>query len=186
MFFEIEVITTSRLSLEPFSSRHSIDILVGWLNDKEVVRYSEQRHIKHTIESQTRYLESFTNSSNCFWAVIQKMSTDEMIGSITAYIDPHNSVADVGILIGSRGHWNLGFGTEAFKAVVDWLIVRKGMHKVTAGAMAENEGMIKIMNKIGMYEESRRRRYFLFQGREVDFVQWTIFAEEWPIFKKKA
>ena len=78
---------------------------MGWLNDKEVVRYSEQRHIKHTIESQTRYLESFTNSSNCFWAVIQKVPTDEMIGSITAYIDPHNSVADVGILIGSRGHW---------------------------------------------------------------------------------
>ena len=179
-----KLITTSRLSIEPCSSRHSVDLLVEWLNDKEVVRYSEQRHFKHTIESQTRYIQSFTNSSNCFWVVIQKVPADEMIGSITAYIDPHNSVADVGILIGSREHWNLGFGTEAFKAVVNWLFLKKRIRKVTAGTMSENTGMIKILQKIGMSEESRRRRYFLFQGREVDFVQWTIFAEEWPILKK--
>ena len=58
------------------------------------------------------------------------------------------------------------------------------MRKVNSGTMAENKGMIKIMRNIGMNEESRRRRYFLFQSCEVDFVQWTNFAEEWPIFKK--
>ena len=39
---------------------------INWLNDAEVVRYSNQRFTNHTYESCVRYLSSFTETDNYF------------------------------------------------------------------------------------------------------------------------
>jgi [ribosomal protein S5]-alanine N-acetyltransferase len=43
-------IKTKRLLIVPFSEKHLQEKYVGWLNDKELMRYSEQRHKKHDFE----------------------------------------------------------------------------------------------------------------------------------------
>lgn len=175
-----EVILTTRLQLEPFSERHiAEDGIVAWLNDPEVVRYSDQRHRRHTMATSRDYLASFAGSANGYWAILLKDGLGTMIGTITAYIDAPNSVADVGILVGDKRCWRGGYGSEAFTGVVDWLFTRRGIRKVTTGTMAENRGMLGIMRKIGMREEGHRERYYLLDGREVDMVCATVFAEDW-------
>ncbi|MBU4198406.1 MAG: GNAT family N-acetyltransferase [Kiritimatiellae bacterium] len=171
-----EIIRTPRLTIEPFGDEHPIGILVGWLNDSEVVRYSDQRHRTHTLESSQAYYKSFAGSPNHYWAI---MANTSMIGTLTAYVDEPNSVADVGILVGDKRCWRGGYGSEAFRAVVNWLITHRGMRKITAGTMAENMAMRGVMRKIGMHEEGRRERYYILDGREVDMVYATVFAEEW-------
>ena len=52
------------------------------------------------------------------------------------------------------------------------------MRKVTAGTMAENKSMLAVMRDVGMIEEGRRLRQFLFEGREVDMVYGALFARE--------
>ncbi len=174
-----ETIRTARLVLEPFEERHLSDGIVDWLNDPEVVRYSDQRHRTHTLETSRVYLESFAGTPNHYWAILLSGATKRMIGSITAYVDVPNAVADVGILIGEKRFWRGGYGSEAFAAVIDWLFVRRGLRKVTAGAMAENRGMVGIMRKVGMREEGGKERYYLLDGREVDMVCATVFVEQW-------
>jgi RimJ/RimL family protein N-acetyltransferase len=102
-----------------------------------------------------------------------------MIGSITAYVDVNNRVADIGILIGDKSCWGGGYGSEAFSAVVGWLFTSRNMRKVTAGTMAVNAGMLGIMRKVGMREEGRRERYYLIDGNEIDMVCGALFAEDW-------
>ena len=172
-------IHTTRLRLEAFSETHLGEQVVAWLNDPEVVRYSDQRHRQHTIDTSRAYLESFAGSPNCYWAVIAREIPEIMIGTVTAYVDENNSVADVGLLLGEKGYWNNGYGSEIFLAVVDWLFSRRKMRKITAGTMAVNAGMLGVMRKVGMREEGRRARYYLLDGREVDMVYATVFAENW-------
>ncbi len=177
---ETEGIQTARLVLEPFAERHLSSGIVDWLNDPAVVRYSDQRHRTHTVETCREYLASFVGSPNHYWAILLANDRERMIGSITAYVDAPNAVADVGILIGDKRFWRGGYGSEAFAAVVDWFFERRGVRKVTAGTMAENKGMIGIMRKTGMREEGVKERYYLLEGREVDMVCATVFVEDWP------
>jgi len=112
---------------------------------------------------------------NHYWAILADGS---MIGTITAYVDEPNSVADVGILVGDKMSWRCGYGSEAFRAVIDWLITRQDVRKVTAGTMADNMAMRSVMLKGGMHEEGRRERYYILDGREDDMIYATAFAED--------
>lgn len=178
-----ELIKTSRLIIEPFKESCLRKGIVEWLNDPEVVRYSDQRHRVHTIETSRAYLESFAESANGYWTISLREMPETMIGSLTAYVDLPNAVADVGILIGDKRYWRGGYGSEAVTGLIDWLFVRRGMRKVTAGTMEANTGMLGIMRRVGMHEEGRRKRYYILGSREVDMVLSAVFAEEWSNLK---
>lgn len=174
-----EIIQTKRLQLEPFSERHLSGAFVDWLNDPEIVRYSDNRHRRHTLETSRMYMQSFADSPNRYWAIILQQEQPRIIGSITNYIDINNLVADIGILIGDKACWRGGYGSEAFSGAVEWLFKTQRIRKVTAGTMAANTGMLGIMRKIGMREEARMRRYYLLDGSETDMICGSIFAEDW-------
>lgn len=170
-----EPLVTARLRLEPFGDQHLSDTYVGWLNDPAVVRYSEQRHRQHTLETCRAFAESFADSADCLWAIAIADSAQH-VGNIAAYIDGANGVADVSIMIGDRATWGHGIGLEAWKAVCDYLLRRPDIRKVTAGTMASNTGMLAIMRKAGMIDDGRRADHYLLDGRPVDLVYAALFA----------
>jgi [ribosomal protein S5]-alanine N-acetyltransferase len=171
-------IKTRRLTLTAFADEHLTKRYVGWLNDPEVVRYSEQRHRRHTAESCREFIGSFATGPSHLWAIIEKERSLGHIGNINSVVDAPNRTADVAILIGEKQAWGDGLGAEAWMAVVDYLLGPGGMRKVTAGAMAENKAMLKIMNKAGMAEEGRRNGQFLLDGRAVDAILTARFTKD--------
>jgi len=174
------ILETKRLRLVPFSSEFLTERYVGWLNDKEVVRYSEQRFRTHTIDSCREYMRGFEGESpSFFWAVLSKDPSEGHIGNISGYVDPPNTLADVAILIGEKEVWNKGYGSESFSAVVDYLFRKEGMRKVTAGTVSANEAMIGVMKRAGMHQDGRRLRHYVFQGKEVDIVHYALFRDDW-------
>ncbi len=164
-----------RLRLVPFAEQHLSERYVGWLNDAEVVRYSEQRHRRHSPESCRAYWRSFEDTPNLFWAIVARDPGLGHIGNLSVYVDEPNLVADVTILIGEKRAWNRGLGSEAWSAVCDYLLAAGGMRKVSAGTLAENAGMLGIMRRAGMVEDGRRIRHYLLEDREVDVVHLALF-----------
>lgn len=144
---------------------------VKWLNDPDVVRYSEQRHKRHNMETQRSYLGHFLHGHDQYREIYHGST---LIGSITANIDEPNSIANVGILIGDKSKWGQGFGTEAWKAFCDHLLIH-GVRKLEAGTMATNFGMISIFRKTGMRIEGTRYCHFLVGNKLIDEVQWARF-----------
>ena len=164
------VITTERLELRKFNSDRGERLvqMVQWLNDPEVVRYSEQRHRKHDCEDQLNYID---NGADIFREI---HAGDQFIGTISAYIDRPNSVADVGILIGDKSVWGQGYGTEAWIAFCDHLFLHK-IRKIEAGAMNLNKGMIAIFQKYRMHFEGYRNSHFIVDKEPVHMVLWGKF-----------
>jgi len=164
------LLTSARLSLIPFGPSHLTDRYVAWLNDPEVVRFSEQRHRRHTAETCQAYVASFAGTQNHLWAMVCVDPDLGHIGNISATVDGPNRATDIAILIGEKKAWGRNLGTDAWSTAQDWLLGAGGMRKTTAGTMSENLGMLAIMRKTGMIEEGRRRAQFLLDGREVDLV----------------
>lgn len=52
--------------LRPFAMLDIDDKYVDWLNDPNVVRFSNQRFLRHDRKSCLRYLASFEGTSNFF------------------------------------------------------------------------------------------------------------------------
>lgn len=178
MIVQIMPLDTPRLIIFPFEDRHLNARYVQWLNDKDVVKYSEQRHKQHTVDSCTSYWNQLKNSDALFWAIESRDPELGHIGNISVHFDCLNAGADVGILLGEKKVWGCGFGQEAFGAVCNFLLSNKTIRKVTAGTMASNHGMRGVMRRVGMQDDGFRKRQYLLEGREEDAVYGALYRAE--------
>lgn len=175
----VEQITTDRLALVPAHELRwgnlLIDIIVGFLNDKAVVRYSEQRHKVHTHLSQAAYVERFFSDNDvAYWVMYLKHmprgAVGACVGTMTATIDWRNMRAELGILLGNKSVWGTGLGKEAWAAAMNALR-NVGIEKITAGMMATNTPMIKTCLSCGMRQEAEITDYFMDdEGKRVNLI----------------
>jgi [ribosomal protein S5]-alanine N-acetyltransferase len=147
---------------------------LGWLQDPEVTRYSNQRFRNHDWASAEAYLAGFAQTPNLFLLI--RDGNDEAIGTMTAYFAPQHGTADLGIMVGERSAWGHGFGSDAWVTLLNWLLGPGGQRKVTAGTLASNAQMLRLAEKSGMRIEGRRERQEILDGAEVDIVLFARFA----------
>lgn len=152
------ILISERLRLRPMGWAAEKDYS-AWLNDPEVVRYSELRHRTHDEASCLEYIKSFDHETNHIWAIHLHGVEGLHIGNITLHRDIPNNIAQMGILIGEKSQWNKGLGVEAWGHVMTWGLAN-GLRKVEAGCMSVNTGMIRVFQKTGMKFEGLRDQHF--------------------------
>jgi RimJ/RimL family protein N-acetyltransferase len=137
-----------------------------WLENKEVMQYSENRHLTHSTASQYEWICSFDQENDYLWEIIR---CGMPIGSISAYLDIPNRIANLGVMIGDDSHWNFGYGREAWDGVCKWLF-SQDTRKIEAGCMACNKPMIRLLEKCGFRIEATIPGHFLLNGKPTDQV----------------
>lgn len=172
-------ILTGRLRIVPFNEHFLTPQYVSWLNDPQVVRFSTQRHRSHTLETCRQYWQSFVDTPHYFWAIVEREECFGHIGNINAYIDGHDRVADLGILLGNKSALGRGYAREAWLAVCEYLFVQAGMRKITAGTCAAHKRMLSLMAATGMIEDGRRIRHTIVEGQEMDIIHAALFCDFW-------
>jgi len=149
------------------------DLYLQWLNNKEFLKFSRQSRKKHSFDSCLQYLKSFENTSNIFWSV--QNENNEILGTMTAYIDKESQTADLGIMIGKPGQ---GYGKTAWGEALDYLF-HSEIRKITGGTLYANKSMIAIFEHWGMQREGLLRKQELLNGVEHDVVRYGLLKEEW-------
>ncbi len=176
MLEAFEALAGEKVRLRRFERSDVSDAYIGWLNDPVVTRYSNQRFRAHTRENCQAYLASFAGTPNLFLSV-EEVPTRQAIGTMTAYANPHHATCDVGILIGARGFWGGGYGQEAWNLLTGWLLDQAGVRKVTAGCLAANTAMVRLMERAGMVPDGVRVGQEVFDGAPCDIVHYAKFAD---------
>ena len=170
------ILTAGGLSVSLFRPDLLNDRYVGWLNDRDVVRYSEQRHRVHTLKSCSDYWNSMQSSGNFFLAIELLEGSPCHIGNISVSIDSPNCSADLSIMIGDKSNWGKGYASTAWDAVMNYLLYQGGFRRVTAGTMEVNEPMIRLIKRSGMQIDSVRPRHFIWENQEIALVAASRFA----------
>ncbi len=168
-------ISTPRLLIRPFQSGDINSSYLRWLNDKAVTRYSNQRFVSHTTLSSKAYLKGFAGTSNSF-LLIKTCHNQKPIGTATVYRDIHHGTAQIGLLIGDRSSWGLGYGHESWQAILEALLAEPSIRKVTAGTARVNCAMVRIMEKSGMMLEAVMAFQQIIEGDAVDLLYYARFA----------
>lgn len=163
---------TDRLEIIPFGERHLTPAYVAWLNDPAIVRFSELRHAKHTLESSRAYVDCMRANGDWLFALEFQGSH---CGNLSVYFDRRNGLADLAILIGAKAAKGKRLGTEAWASVIKHLGAERLVRKVTAGTLAPNKPMLRIFAETGMEIEAIRRKHFMFEGEPCDIVFAAMF-----------
>lgn len=170
-----EVVSGS-LRIVEFGEQHLTPRYVSWLNDPETVRFSEQRHRKHTLESCRKYFVEQLASPNFFLAIEEFAEGIGHVGNMGVTLDANNCTADISILIGEKTSRGRGLGLRAWKAVLDTCFDQLGVRLVTAGTMEANRPMVRIIEKSGMSIDAVLPRRFLWEGSETSLVLAALHA----------
>lgn len=162
--------------LRPFTLDDINETYLGWLNDPEVVRFSNQRFRSHDRETSLRYLETFEASDNLF-VCVRRRDDQVQLGTLTAYVAKPHGTVDVGIMIGDKSVWGQGYGQDAWNTLTAWLLSRDDIRKLTAGALACNFGMVKLMQRSGMRLEATRKAQEIVDGQAQDILLYARFSD---------
>jgi [ribosomal protein S5]-alanine N-acetyltransferase len=151
---DLTILTGATLKLLPFQKESICDTYINWLNDPEVNRFLEVRLVPQTYETVLAYVRSFYEGTEKYmWGVYLK-DRDILIGTGTLTdINRHHRRGIIGLMIGDKRYWGKGYGTEVIKLVTDFAFNKLQLHKVTAGAVADNSGSIKAFQKAGFEVE---------------------------------
>ena len=166
----------AKVLLRPYCREDITDRYIAWLNDPMVVRFSNQRFLTHDRASCLRYLDSFSGTDNLFSSV-RRLDTDQAVGTMTAYISNHHGTVDVGILIGDTSVWGGGYGQDAWNIFTDWLLAQNSIRKLTAGTLACNVAMIKMMERSGMQPDGVRKAQEIVDGAPQDILHFAKFRD---------
>ena len=96
------------VELSIFTENDITDDYLAWLNDSNVMQFSNQRFLDHDVASSKKYFLSFKNTDNLF-ILIRTKDERKSIGTMTAYFNSNHGTVDLGILIGDSS-----FGTSVF------------------------------------------------------------------------
>lgn len=135
---------------------------VGWLNNKGLMKYSDQRFFTHTLETAQEYIDN----SHYFWGI--RNEEDQLLGTVAGHWVSDHDFVDLGIMVGRPGQ---GVGLKAWTEAIHRL--HKHHRKIVAGTLAINRPMVTIMERTMIFDYRAKDRY-LFEGKPVDGVFYTV------------
>jgi len=144
---------------------------VSWLNEPTVNQYLESRFIRWTDLSLKEYVIKANSDDSTLLFGIFLLSADKLIGTIKlSLINQYHKTAEIGLLIGDKTQWGKGIATAAIKLITKFSFQQLRLHKITAGAYANNKGSIKAFQKNGFLIEGIIKEQYHLNGITVDKI----------------
>ncbi|MFG3494699.1 GNAT family N-acetyltransferase [Streptomyces sp. NPDC047928] len=72
-----------------------------------------------------------------------------------------------------------GLVTRAARAVIDWAVDERGIHRIEWLAAAGNTASLKVAERLGMTRDGVLRESYLYRGVRHDMEVWSVLAPEW-------
>jgi RimJ/RimL family protein N-acetyltransferase len=75
-------------------------------------------------------------------------------------------------------HWGNGYATEIVKSVIDFGFNTLKLHRIEAGVAVDNIASIKVLEKVGMQREGRKRKILPLADGWSDNYGYAILRED--------
>lgn len=159
-----------KIYLRILSSEDVSAAYVSWMNDYDIVKYTESRFSPQNRESIKQFVTNANNANNTLFGIFSNDNKTH-IGNIK--LGPINWIhryADIGIIIGNKEYWGKGVATEAINLVVEYAFNQLNLHKLISGAYQYNTGSVKAFKKNGFLEYYIEKEKYFFEGNYIDCI----------------
>ena len=180
-YAEFEDLYTERLHLRKLTREDIPDYYRHLGSSPEVTKYmlfQPHRDMGESVASVEKALRRY-EEGKCYRYCIARKDDDRLIGVVEALrFDEENSSCSFAYMLG-KDFWGLGYGTEALKAVLDFLFEKMEILRVEADHMTANPASGAVMRKAGMVFRERIPGKYVKDGRVLDADLYAITVEQW-------
>jgi RimJ/RimL family protein N-acetyltransferase len=133
---------------------------VKWLNNKNILIFSEQRFSDHTIKTQRKFLTQKFNSKTSI--IFKIIFNRKFIGVVElGNISKTHKTCEVMYFIGEENLWGRNIGTSAVREAVVYAKKKLKMYKVSAGTYSRNISSQKVLLKNKFRVVGKLRKHFI-------------------------
>ena len=169
--------TLQNMTLKELHPDDVTEDYVAWMNDPEVVFYTEQKFISHTMEKVIQFVEGQWQTEDSFLFGI--FMDDQHIGNIKlGPVNRHHQHAALSYIIGNKNYWGKGAASAAIAAVTAFGFSKIGLRKIWALSFDENKASIKALERNGFTIEGRLRQHLMINGNCADQIFLGKFSDQ--------
>ena len=147
---------------------------VDWFSNSLVTRYSDNQYRTFSLDNQKEYVAQCQRDQNLLLLGIfvkQKHVGCLLISGMTS---PHQR-CEISYVIGALSCWGNGLATQSVSYAVELLKEMKTIHKVTAGASANNIASQRVLLKCGFKLEAVKLRHLFYHETWDDMLEYCLF-----------
>jgi RimJ/RimL family protein N-acetyltransferase len=176
-------LTDGIVTLRPWGEKGDVEAITAACNDRAIAEFLDLIPSPYTEADARAYIElcreGWSDGTLTNFA-ITVAEDGEAVGSVgVRWLEPDQGVAEVGYWVAPQARGK-GVCTRAVRLVSRWLIADHGIERLQLRADEQNVASRKVAEKAGFTEEGilRSSRYNPRLGRRVDFVMYSLLADE--------
>lgn len=177
-----EELRTARLVVRRFCPA-DVPPFAAYRSDPEVARY-QSWDVPFSEEQAERFVAGLSDDDpdtpgSWFQFAVAEAAGGALVGDVAAYVDEEDPrQARVGITLAADAQGR-GYGTEALTALLDYLLIDRGKHRVTADCDARNVASARLLERVGMRREGHHLRSSWWKDEWTDEYLYAVLTEEW-------
>jgi len=156
-----------------------------WTHDAEFMRLMELAPARPLspalVRKQYESIEKkMDEEKNLFYFTIRARADDRLIGkAVIEWINWANGNGWLMLGIGSPPDRRKGYGSQALELLIHYAFDELSLFRVTAAIPEYNEAALRLFQKFGFVEETRRRQALHRDGRRWDLMSYGLLHSEW-------
>ena len=171
-------IAGEKVALGPLR-RDLVPLYLKWINDFEVMRHMVATTRPMSLEAEEDWYAHASKAENQTSFTIYEKTRLRPIGNTSlGKVNYAHRTAEFGIMIGDKGSWGKGYGTEVTKLMLDYGFTCLGLHNIFLWVNDANERGIRAYHRAGFRVAGRLRQSQHLGGRAYDIVLMDCLATE--------
>ncbi|MEX0313933.1 MAG: GNAT family N-acetyltransferase [Allomuricauda sp.] len=139
--------------------------------------------IPKNIDETKRIITGWIDKNNSgqnrnFTFKIEQAESKAFVGLIALNLGmPKFKIAEVWYKLHSA-FWGKGYATESLNRILEFGFGELNLHRIEAGCAVENMGSIRVLEKVGMTREGRKRKVLPLKDGWSDNFHYAILASD--------
>lgn len=167
--------------LGPLEPRHTEEFLAHVDRGREFIgRFNGLPDVVTDLESARAFLCTYAERAAADTGRLYGIRLDgKLVGAVLfRRFDAGQGVAEAGCWL-EPAATGRGLVTRAVRAIVDWAVHERGIHRVEWVVSSGNEPSIAVARRLGMTKEGVLRQSYPYRGERHDEELWSVLAPEW-------
>lgn len=150
-----------------------------WFDDDEVCAHNSHHRFPNSVAKMKDFLDHQNTGVDVLILAVIVREGDVHIGNIAfRQIDYIHRSAEYAIIVGEKKYWGKGYAFEASCLLLKHGFDNLNLHRIFLGTPANNLGMVKLAESLGMTMEGVGREEFFKNGRYQDVKHYAVLRSE--------
>lgn len=175
-------LSTERLTIRRLRKQDAATF-AEYRSDPEVARYQSWT-APYTVARAEQFVAGMAGdhpdvAGEWFQFAIEERQSACHIGDVAVLVDAEEPrLASFGVTL-SRAAQGRGYATEALTALLDYLFIERGKHRVSATCDVRNHRSAALLERLGMRREAHHLANTWEKGDWTDEYVYAVLADEW-------